>query len=158
MVTFHAYFPNEPICLIELLYKKKITVKTSLRWISASDTVLVCSFSVMLIIPSQMYYKWLAEETGHYWMIQERQWFSVKHPKKNTLRNFSMSLCLSRLVCNKLRRRLYSVISAKHKTYFVFQRLRKREKPVSSHTATLLRKFLSRLHTELVKNALPCSN
>ena len=136
VVTFHAYFPDELICLIKLLWKKK-TAKTSLRWISASDTVLFCSFSVMWIIPWQMYYKWLAEETGHYWMIQERQWFSVKHPKKNTSRNSSMSLCLSRLVCNTPRKRLYSGNSAKHKTYFVFQRLEKREKPVSPHTVSL---------------------
>ena len=99
-------------------------------------------FSVMWIIPWQMYYKWLAEETGHYWMIQERQWFSVKHPKKNTSRNSSMSLCLSRLVCNKLRKRLYSGNCAKHKTYFVFQRLGKREKPVSPHACTHPKKFV----------------
>ena len=139
-------------------YEKKKTAKTSLRWISTSDTVLFCSFSVMWIIPWQMYYKWLAEETGHYWMIQERQWFSVKHPKKNTSRNSSMSLCLSRLVCNTPRKRLYSGNSAKHKTYFVFQRLGKREKLVSPHALTHPNSLFSSLHTKLVKNALLSSN
>ena len=138
------------------IYKKK-TAKTSLRSISASDTVLFCSFSVMWIIPWQMYYKWLAEETGHYWMIQERQWFSVKHPKKNTSRNSSMSLCLSRLVSNTPRKRLYSGNSG-CKTYFVFQRLGKREKPVSlhTHTVTQLRKFVVAFTYK--KNAVPPSN